>query len=122
MIAPSTSSLADQLALIPDRVECSQELSQPLSDEKGINITNRIRFFTGDKPAQQFECGAQVGGAYKCGGCGCIDTLMQDLSHALQCAPRSLSQLQSLILRGKLVDKRGYSNCWINYMWLTCSN
>ncbi len=101
MIAPSTSSLADQLALIPDRVECLKEL---LYDEKGIPVTDKIRFFIGDK---QFERGTQVGGAYKCGGCGCIDTLMQDLSYALLCPPRSLEQLQKLILEGKFGGQAG---------------
>lgn len=50
---------------------------------------------------QQFEHGTQVGGPYKCGGCGCKDNAMEDLSYALQCPPRSLKGLQSLILAGK---------------------
>ena len=57
--------------------------------------------------AQQFERGTQVGGAYKCCRCGCIDTLMQDLSHALQCPPRSLKHLQILILGGKFGGQSG---------------
>ena len=101
MIAPSTSGLSDQLALIADRLECLQELSEPITDSNGTPITDQARFFCGDKPAQQFERGTQVGGIYKCGSCGCKDSLMQDLTYALQCPPRSLESLQSLILAGK---------------------
>ncbi len=93
MFAPSTSSLSDQLALIPDRLECPQELSHTITNDKGIPITDEVRFFVGDKPAQQFERGTQIGGVYKCGVCGCKGNRMQDLSHALECPPRSLQQL-----------------------------
>ena len=104
MIAPSTSSLSDLLALIPDRIECLQELSNTITSDKGIPIKDRVRFFIGDKPAQQFERGTQVGGVYKC---GCKGSLMQDLSYALQCPPRSLQQLQDLILNGKYGGQAG---------------
>ena len=50
-------------------------------------------FFCGDKPAQQFERGTQLGGNYKCGSCGIKSTLMQDLGHALQCQWRTLAEL-----------------------------
>ena len=70
MLAPSSSSPADQLALIGDRIECLQELSQPITASNGEQIHDQLRFFCGDKPAQQFERGTQIGGTYKCGGCG----------------------------------------------------
>ena len=73
----------------------------------GVPITDKMRFFCGDKLAQQFEHGAQVGGTYNCGGCGSKDIVMQDLSHALQCPPRSLRDLQSLILAGKYGNQPG---------------
>ena len=63
--------------------------------------------FCGDKPAQQFERGTQIRGTYKCGGCGCKDTLMMDLAHTLHCSWRSLSHLQALILAGELGNKPG---------------
>ena len=107
MIAPSTSSPSDQLALIGDRVECLQELSEVVTAPNGVSISDKMRFFCGDKPAQQFERGTQIGGTYKCGGCGCKDNMMQDLAHALQCHPRSLQDLQSLILAGQYGNQPG---------------
>ncbi len=107
MIAPSSSSPIDQLALIGDRTECLQELSEGLQATNGVPITDTMRFFCGDKPAQQFERGTQIGGNYKCGGCGCKDTMMQDLAHALQCQSRSLADLQSLVLGGKYGNSPG---------------
>ena len=101
MIAPSTSSGSDQLALVPDRLECLEELSQKIYDKNHTPITDKARFFCGDKPAQQFERGTQIGGIYKCGSCGCKSHQMQDFAHAIQCPPRSLESLQSLIVAGK---------------------
>ena len=59
MIAPSTSSGDDQLSLVGDRIECLKEMSQSLTASNGVNITDTMRFFCGDKPAQQFERGTQ---------------------------------------------------------------
>lgn len=101
MIAPSSSSPTDQLALVSDRIECLQEISVPTTTSNGINIHDQLRFFGGDKPAQQFERGTQIGGTYKCSGCGCKDSMMSDLAHALQNKWRSLAELQSVILAGK---------------------
>ena len=71
MIAPSISSPVDQLALVGDRTECLAELSNPVTTSDGtIEINDCLSFFGGDKPAQQFERGMQIGGTYKCGGCG----------------------------------------------------
>ena len=84
MIAPSSSSPADQIALVGDRTECLKELSNPVITSGGtIEINDCLRFFCGDKPSQQFERRTQIGGTYKCGGCGCKDTLMMDLPHTL---------------------------------------
>ena len=107
MITPSASTLSDQLALVADRLECLQEMTDTVVAPNGVPIMDKMRFFCGDKPAQQFERGTQVGGAYKCGGCGCKDSAMQDLSRALQCPPRSLQDLQSLILAGKYGNQPG---------------
>ena len=108
MIAPNSSSPADQLALVGDRIECLKELSKPIIASDGTTeITDCLRFFCGDKPAQQFERGTQIGGTYKCGGCGCKDNLMMDLAHAFHCSWRSLSGIQALVLAGKLGNKPG---------------
>ena len=72
MIAPSASTLSDQLALVADRLECLQELEENVVAPNGVPLLDKMKFFCGDKPAQ-FERGTQVGGAYICGGCGCKD-------------------------------------------------
>jgi len=68
MISPSSSSPSNQLALVGDRVECLQEMSSSIVAGNGVVVHDKTRFFCGDKPAQQFERGTQVGGACKCGG------------------------------------------------------
>ena len=71
MKAPSSSSPADQLALLGDPAQCLKELSNPVTSSDGtLDISDCLHFFCGDKPAQQFEMGTQRGGTYKCGGCG----------------------------------------------------
>ena len=80
MIAPSTSSGEDQLSLVGDRVEWLKEMSKPLVASNGITKMDTMRLFCGDKPAQQFERGPQIGGTYKCGSCGCVDTMTHDLA------------------------------------------
>ena len=104
MIAPSSSSPVDQLALISDRVECLQDFSISLTACNGEQIHDKLRFFCGDKPAQR---GTQIGGIYKCGGCGCKDSMMQDLSHALHRQWRSLTTLQTLFTSGKYGNSPG---------------
>ena len=44
---------------------------------------------------------AQLGGNCKCGSCGCLSSLMQDLDYALQCKRRTLASLQQFVLAGK---------------------
>ncbi len=80
MIAPSSSG-TDQIALIGDRLA---ELNKPCAANDGTKIYNEMRFFCGDKPAQQFERGTQVGGLYKCGGCDCKDNMMVDFAQAIR--------------------------------------
>ena len=52
MIAPSSSSPDEQLALVPERCECLQQLSQPIISQSGIQVSDCLSFFCGDKPAQ----------------------------------------------------------------------
>ena len=101
IIAAGTSSIQDQASLIPDRVDCLEDLSQPLVSSNGVVVEDILRFFKGDTPAQSFERGTQSGGNYKCGGCRCHSSMMEDLSHALQCKWRPLAELQALVLTSK---------------------
>ena len=100
IIALSSSSQEDQAALISDRLECIKEL---MTTTNGIVVTDKLFFFTGDKPAAQFERGTQQGGYYKCGSCGCRSTRMDDLAYSLNCKWRSMGDLQTLVLAGELV-------------------
>ncbi len=101
MIAPSSSSPVHQLPLIGDRIECLHELASTIKTSKEVEIKDKLRFFCGDKPAQQFERGTQIGGTYKCGGCGCKDHMMQNLPYALAQPWRPLAHLQALVTAGK---------------------
>ena len=103
IIALSSSSLEDQAALISDRLECIKELTKQITTKNDITVTDKLFFFTGDKPAAQFERGTQQGGYYKCGSCGCRSTRMDDLAYSLNCKWRSLTDLQTLVLAGEYI-------------------
>lgn len=77
------------------------DLSIPAKTEEGIEISNTIRFFTGDHPAAQFEQGTKQGGTYKCGTCDCRESMFDDQSHALVYKWRSVQDLQSLATTGR---------------------
>ena len=99
MLSLGSSSVEDQAALIGDRVERLADLSIPLDTEKG-EIKDTLCFFTGDHPAAQFKQGTKQGGTYKCGACGCKETMFGDQAHSLNYTWRSLENLQSLVIGG----------------------
>ena len=102
LIAINPSTIEDQASIIPDRVADLHDLKEPILSTAGIPVQDVLRFFTGDHPAAQFERGTQVGGKYKCGGCGCKATIMDDQAHALRCKTRSYKELQTIALQGVL--------------------
>lgn len=99
----SSSSQVDQAAPMSDRKECLKELTLKLTTQDGIEITDRLFFFLGDKPAAQLERGTQQGGYYKCGSCGCHANLMDDLGYSLNYKWCSLRDLQAQVLAGKSI-------------------
>ena len=105
MIAPSSSSPELQIELVPDQAGYLTELSRPILSSRGNEICDTLHSFCGDTPARQFERGTQLGGTYKCGSCGCKDTMMADLPHALEKKWRSLADLQSLSKFGNIPRK-----------------
>jgi len=109
MIAVGSLSVFDQLAIIGDRVDCLYELPTKIKSTKGMEVSDHLCFFAGDKPAQSFERGTQQGGHYKCGGCGVRSEMMADQAHSLCCQWRSLEDLQSLVLAGTHGDKSRHS-------------
>ncbi len=107
LLALGSSSVEDQAALVGDRLDCMIQLSSTVVATNGIEVSDTLRFFTGDHPAAQFEQGTQQGGRYKCGACGCKDIMYSDQAHALQCHWRSLQELQELAVGGVYGSKPG---------------
>lgn len=64
IIAAGTSSIQDQASLIPDRVDCLEDFSQPLVSSNRVVVQDILRFLKGDTPAHFFERGTQSGGNY----------------------------------------------------------
>lgn len=62
IITAGSSSVDDQASILPDRVDCLKDLTQAIQGASNIPIDDRLRFFIGDHPAQQFERGTQLGG------------------------------------------------------------
>lgn len=117
ILALSSSSQEDQAALITDRNACLQELCTDLTTTEGMNITDKLFFFCGDKPATQFERGTQQGGNYKCGSCGCKTSLMDDLAYSLTCKWRSLSDLQDLVTSGEFLWQQSRKYVGISHVY-----
>ena len=55
MIGPSSSCPDEQLALVPDRVECLQQFSQPILSETGIQVNDHLRFFVMINPPNNLK-------------------------------------------------------------------
>ena len=67
-------------------------LSDEVLSSTGIRITDRLRFFKGDKPAAQFEAGITCGGNYPCVACVCHRNSFADFPHAVKCEQRTLQK------------------------------
>lgn len=107
MICAGSSTHEDQAALLQDRIDCLHSLTDEITTSNGFKITDKLRFFVGDHPAQQFERGTQQGGTFKCGGCGVRADMMDDLAHSLQQPWRSLHKLQQIATSGKFGKQAG---------------
>ena len=101
LLALGSSSIEDQSALIEDRLSCILDLSEPVKTETGIEITDTLRYFTGDHPATQFEQGTKQGGHYKCAVCGTRENLFDDQAHTLQPKWRDVQELQTVATSGR---------------------
>ena len=78
------------------------DLLTAIPSSNNTAVTDILKIFIGDHPAQQFECGTQHGGKFKCCGCGIHSDVMGNLAHALHLSWRSLSDQQELVIKGKL--------------------
>ena len=101
ILAVSSSTIEDQAALVRDRISCISSLNKELTCSKGVTVKDTLMFFCGDKPAAQFERGANQGGEFPCANCGCPDSRMDDLAHSFNLKFRSLKDLQVLATKGK---------------------
>ena len=108
MMAAGSSSAEDQTAVLQDRIDCLATMSQPIIAKETVEIEDKLRFFVGDHPAQQFERGTEQGGHYKRGGCGCKESMIEDLAHTLHIEWRSLQDLQKIGLDGNMGNKQGF--------------
>ena len=100
LVCLSSSSIDDQAALVPDRLECLSSLSEDIKCSNGVYVHDVLRFFIGDHKAVAFEQGTQCGGHYPCGCCGIQSEKHSDQSHALHKKVRSLQDLQNLAIGG----------------------
>ena len=100
ILGMSSSSVEDQAAIIQDRISCLEHLHLPLTSSRGVPVSDRLLFFSGDKPAAQFERGCKQGGDYPCGTCGCHASRMDDLPYCLQLEWRNLEEMQAVATKG----------------------
>ena len=101
MIGVSSSSDADQLRFITACTNSVSEYSTPIETSTGIAITDCLRFFTADTPANQFEAGCKWGGKQKCVLCGCLAHLHDDFAYCAHQSLLSCTDQQMLVLAGR---------------------
>ena len=106
IVARSSSSDLEQLSYVETRLECLEEISLPLATEEGEEIVDVMRFFHGDNPAQQYECGQQKGDNFYCSVCGVHANRVYELDYSFRCAHISLSERQKLILEGAIARRK----------------
>jgi hypothetical protein len=108
IVARSSSSDNEQLWYVDTRLECLQDLSEPVRLESGVEITDKMRFFHGDTPARQYECGQQKGGKYYCAVCGAAANRVYELDYSFCCSHMSLADRQDLVLKGPHGKKNSF--------------
>ncbi len=107
MLAICGSSHAEQAALIPDRASSLTDLHRVLTSSNGCPVTDVLKFFSGDHPAQSFDRGCQQGGLFICGSCGVRADMVSDIAHSLSCQWRSLSEPHTVVTAGKYGQTHG---------------
>ena len=94
------------MSYVETRLECLEEISLPLATEEAEEILDVMRFFHGDNPAQQYECGQQNGGNFYCSACGKHASRVYKLDDSFHCTHISLSERQKLILEGAIALRK----------------
>jgi hypothetical protein len=80
-------------------------MGSKLTTNSGTDVTDKMRFFHGDSPARELECGQQKGGNYYCSGCGAYAQRVYELDYCFRCRWMSLSDRQQLMLNGPYGQK-----------------
>ncbi|KAL5494061.1 hypothetical protein EMCRGX_G015332 [Ephydatia muelleri] len=73
----------------------------------GNPITDILRFFYGDGPAQQYEAGNSIGGIYPCVRCAVDTDTIVNLECAFKCQTMTLQERQRFVLEGTAWKKGG---------------
>ena len=76
------------------------EMGAPISLANGVVVTDIVRFFHGDGPAQQFEAGHFIGGNYCCVGCGAHSSCFDDVVHSCRSEKHNLQSRQNFVIKG----------------------
>jgi hypothetical protein len=100
IVARSSTSDKEQLNYVETRLECLKDLSHPVTSESGLIVHDKMRFFHGDTPARQYECGQQKGGKYYCAICGASANRVYEMDYSFRCSHMSLADRQDLVLKG----------------------
>ena len=67
----------------------------------GTPVVDVLRFFHGDKPAQQFEAGHKIGGKYSCVGCGALTSRFDDFAYCHHAPRQTFAERQEFVLQGQ---------------------
>ena len=100
IVARSSSSDKEQLAYVETRLECLEDLSNPVTCSAGIEFKDIMRFFHGDTTAQQYECCRQKGGNYYRTICGAKTDRVCEMDYVFHCPHLSLADRQNFVLKG----------------------
>ena len=92
-------------------------MSTAIKSPNNISITDRLLFFSGDKPAAQFERGTQMGGNYPCGSCGTHIARFDDFAHCAHNKWRSLQMIQTLATKG-ILQQLVHAYCIYIYIYI----
>ena len=77
------------------------QMGTKLFTSEGLVITDVLRFFHGDGPAQQLETGHSIGGNYCSFGCGAQSTLFDDLVYCYR-SPTGICIERSILGKKKM--------------------
>ena len=101
ILARSTSTLEDQAKFCEFRLSCIKEVHLNIATPKQHAIRDIVRFFHGDRPAQQFEAGHNQGGNYPCTMCKAKAECFDDITYCNRSDIVSLADRQQFVLTGK---------------------